>query len=107
MTRPAGPLLGGATLPARQRHGGVRFATHAQLTLEQRMLALAQAGGVPRMDRAEAERARPSAWSARSIGEACGCTRPRNVLTSEGNVDAPVPAGAPHSRWRGRRPRER
>ena len=40
-----------------QRHGGVRFATHAQLTMEQRMLALARAGGAPRMDRAEAARA--------------------------------------------------
>ena len=39
-----------------QRHGGVRFATHAQLTLEQRMLALARASGAPRMDRAEAAR---------------------------------------------------
>ena len=39
-----------------QRHGGVRFATHAQLTLEQRMLARAR-GGAPRMDRAEAARA--------------------------------------------------
>ena len=40
-----------------QRHGGVRFATHAQLTLEQRMLALARAGGAPRMDRDDAARA--------------------------------------------------
>ena len=40
-----------------QRHGGVRFATHAQLTMEQRMLALARADGAPRMDRAEAARA--------------------------------------------------
>ena len=40
-----------------QRHGGVRFATHAQLTMEQRMLALARAGGAPRMDRADAARA--------------------------------------------------
>jgi len=40
-----------------QRHGGVRYATHAQLTLEQRMLALARAGGAPRMDHAEAARA--------------------------------------------------
>ena len=39
-----------------QRHGGVRFATHAQLTLEQRMLALARASGAPRMDRADAAR---------------------------------------------------
>jgi len=40
-----------------QRHGGVRFATHTQLTLEQRMLALARTSGAPRMDRAEAARA--------------------------------------------------
>ena len=40
-----------------QRHGGVRFATHAQLTLEQRMLALARAGAAPRMDRDDAVRA--------------------------------------------------
>ncbi len=40
-----------------QRHGGVRYATHAQLTLEERMLALARADGAPRMTRAEAARA--------------------------------------------------
>jgi hypothetical protein len=40
-----------------QRHGGVRFATHAQLTMEQRMLALARASGAPRINRAEAARA--------------------------------------------------
>ena len=40
-----------------QRHGGTRYATHAQLTLEQRMVALARAGSAPRMDRAEAARA--------------------------------------------------
>ncbi len=40
-----------------QRHGGVRFATHAQLSMEQRVLALARASGAPRMDRAEAARA--------------------------------------------------
>ena len=40
-----------------QRHGGVRFATHAQLNMEQRMLAVARASGAPRMDRAEAARA--------------------------------------------------
>jgi hypothetical protein len=39
-----------------QRHGGVRYATHAQLTLEQRMLALARVGGAPRLHRAEAAR---------------------------------------------------
>jgi AAA domain len=40
-----------------QRHGGVRFATHAQLTMEQRMLALARDGAAPRIDRAQAARA--------------------------------------------------
>ena len=39
-----------------QRHGGVRYATHAQLSMEQRMLALARTGGAPRMDRADAAR---------------------------------------------------
>ena len=40
-----------------RRHGGVRFATHAQLTMEQRMLALARDAGAPRLDRAQAARA--------------------------------------------------
>src|SRR6202035_908190 len=40
-----------------QRHAGVRFATHAQLSVEQRMLALACASGAPRLDRADAARA--------------------------------------------------
>jgi conjugative relaxase-like TrwC/TraI family protein len=40
-----------------RRHGGVRYAAHAQLTLEQRMLAQARASGAPRMDRAQAARA--------------------------------------------------
>ena len=45
-----------------QRHGGVRYATHAQLSLEERMLALARASGAPRMD----PRARPRGRSART-----------------------------------------
>ena len=40
-----------------QRHGGIRYATHAQLTTEERMLALAGAGGAPRITRADAARA--------------------------------------------------
>src|SRR6478735_3733513 len=40
-----------------QRHGGVRYATHAQLTLEDRMLALARANTAPRLTRADAARA--------------------------------------------------
>ena len=39
-----------------QRHGGMRYATHAQLTMEERMLALARAVGAPRMTRADAAR---------------------------------------------------
>ena len=40
-----------------QRHGGVRYATHAQLSIEERMLALARASGAPRMTRADAAHA--------------------------------------------------
>src|SRR5579872_4957332 len=40
-----------------QRHGGVRYAMRAQLTMEERMLALAGANGAPRLDRAQAARA--------------------------------------------------
>jgi hypothetical protein len=40
-----------------RRHGGVRYATHAQLSMEQQMVALARASGAPRMDRALAARA--------------------------------------------------
>ena len=35
----------------------MRFATHAQLTMEQRIVTLARASGAPRMDRADAARA--------------------------------------------------
>ena len=57
-----------------QRHGGVRFATHAQLTMEQRMLALARAerraAHGPRRRRAGARRgpgaARPRAGRPRA-----------------------------------------
>ncbi len=40
-----------------QRHGGTRYATHAQLTMEERMLAHARADGARRMDRAQAAHA--------------------------------------------------
>src|SRR6266487_3341831 len=42
---------------AYQRHGGVRYATRAQLAMEERMLAQAGADGAPRMTRAGAARA--------------------------------------------------
>ena len=40
-----------------QRHGGVRYATRAQLAMEDRMLAQARADGAPRLTRADAARA--------------------------------------------------
>ena len=40
-----------------QRHGGTRYVTRAQLAMEQRMVALAGAGGAPRVDRAQAAHA--------------------------------------------------
>jgi hypothetical protein len=40
-----------------QRHGGIRYATRAQLGMEERMLAQARAGGAPRLTRADAARA--------------------------------------------------
>ena len=40
-----------------QRHGGVRYATRAQLAMEERMVAQARADGAPRLTRAEAARA--------------------------------------------------
>jgi len=40
-----------------QRHGGTRYATRAQLAMEERMAALAGADGAPRVDRAQAAHA--------------------------------------------------
>ena len=40
-----------------RRHGGVRYATGAQLAMEERMLAQARGGGAPRLTRADAARA--------------------------------------------------
>ena len=40
-----------------QRHGGLRYATHAQLSVEERMVALARGRAAPRMPRADAARA--------------------------------------------------
>jgi hypothetical protein len=39
-----------------QRHGGVRYATRAQLAMEDRMLAQARGDGAPRLTRADAAR---------------------------------------------------
>ena len=40
-----------------QRHGGTRYATRAQLAMEERMVAHAGAGGAPRVTRAQAAQA--------------------------------------------------
>jgi hypothetical protein len=40
-----------------QRHGGTRYATHAQLAMEERMLAQARASGASRLTRAQAAQA--------------------------------------------------
>ena len=40
-----------------QRHGGTRYATRAQLAMEERMLTQASASGAPRLTRAQAARA--------------------------------------------------
>ena len=40
-----------------QRHGGTRYATRAQLAMEERMLAQARADGAPRLPRAQAAHA--------------------------------------------------
>jgi conjugative relaxase-like TrwC/TraI family protein len=40
-----------------QRHGGIRYATHRQLILEERLVAQAQAQGAPAMTRKQAARA--------------------------------------------------
>ncbi len=40
-----------------QRHGGIRYATRAQLAMEERMLTQASASGAPRLTRAQAARA--------------------------------------------------
>ena len=40
-----------------QRHGGTRYATRAQLAMEERMIAQASAGGAPRLTRAQAAHA--------------------------------------------------
>jgi AAA domain len=39
-----------------QRHGGVRYATRVQLSMEERLVAQAKAGGAPRLDRTAAAR---------------------------------------------------
>jgi hypothetical protein len=49
-----------------QRHGGIRYATRAQLVMEERMLAQARADGAPRLTRARAARALDAAMAGRA-----------------------------------------
>ena len=72
---------------AYQRHGGVRYATHAQLSLEERMLALARATGAPRMARADAARtlgADLEQLEAALVGRAPGAQDARGERTRTG-----------------------
>jgi conjugative relaxase-like TrwC/TraI family protein len=65
-----------------QRHGGVRYATHAQLSIEERMLALARASGAPHMTRADAARALgadPAQLEAALTGRAPDAQDPRGA----------------------------
>ena len=71
-----------------QRHGGVRYATHAQLSIEERMLALAHASGAPRMTRADAARALGADLSQL---EAALADRAPDAHDPTGTPDAPRP----------------
>jgi len=81
-----------------QRHGGVRYAMHAQLSMEERMLALARAGGAPRLARADAARALGADLAqlerARA-GRAHGAHDARSPLTRTGLRET-----RPPRRWR-------
>ena len=76
-----------------QRHGGIRYATRAQLAMEERMAAHARADGAPRMTRAQAAhalgadparleaalagRAHDARATRRTRARAAGCARTR------------------------------
>jgi AAA domain/TrwC relaxase len=61
-----------------QRHGGTRYATRAQLAMEQRMVAQAGAAAAPRVDRAQAAHAL-GADPARLEGALAGRARVRDA----------------------------
>ena len=60
-----------------QRHGGVRYATRAQLAMEERMIAQAGASGAPRMDRTHALGADPAELEETLTGRAEDANAPR------------------------------
>ena len=76
-----------------QRHGGTRYATRAQLAMEERMVAQAGAGGAPWVDRAQAARALGAdparledalAGRARGAGEAQDARDAQDTRTGSG-----------------------
>ena len=71
-----------------QRHGGIRYATRAQLVMEERMLAQARARGAPRLTRAQAAHAlgaEPARLDAALTGRADAAqdTRTRSGLRAD------------------------
>jgi AAA domain/TrwC relaxase len=73
-------LLRGDGRSVYQRHGGTRFATHAQLVMEERMLTQARASGAPCLTRAQAARALgadPAQLDAALAGHAPDARAPR------------------------------
>ncbi len=71
-----------------QRHGGIRYATRAQLVMEERMLIQARAGRAPRLTRAHAARAlgaKPAQLDAALAGRADAAqdTRTRTGLRTD------------------------
>jgi hypothetical protein len=57
LTEVPGRLLRADGRSVYQRHGGIRYATHAQLVMEERMLTQASADTAPRLTRAQAAHA--------------------------------------------------
>jgi conjugative relaxase-like TrwC/TraI family protein len=76
-----------------QRHGGVRYATRAQLVMEERMLARARGGGAPRLDRAQAARAL-GADLARLDDALAGRARDAHTQSTRGGLRADQAAAA-------------
>jgi len=70
-----------------QRHGGTRYATRAQLVMEERMAAQASATGAPRLTRAEAAHALgadPARLDAALTGRAHGVRGAQDARTGSG-----------------------
>jgi hypothetical protein len=84
-----------------QRHGGTRYATRAQLVIEERMLAQARASGAPRLTRAQAARvlgADLAQLDAALAGRA-DATRDTRTRTGLRADQAAAAAGPSHAAW--------